>query len=415
MQDIFLQVYRRLDSYRGEAALGTWLHRLAVNACLDFAAEQAGPPPAGDGLRSRIWTRSSRPATGRGGADAALDRLDLERAIAQLPPSYRRAFLLHDVEGLEHHEIGEALGIAEGTSKSLLHKARTRLRTLLRGRGGRRRRGRPGRRLSPPGRPSWRTVMERHTSADPACDRFAALIHDRVDGALDARRAGRTGRAPRRRAPACRALAGRSRGDARASAASCRDLTPRPEVWAGLAQRLAAEQVAARPRPFWTGARVALAMAATLVVAVASSVWLLRARPARSRRRERAAHRGRVIQSRQDLVQDVDEHLRIADEHYVEGDRRARAGGEERRGLAGPGAGGDAPEEPGRHRPGDHARAARRSRRSRTASWPRRACSRRSGRRWRCSKTPSRSSTSCGRATRRARPRFSGDSASRDR
>jgi RNA polymerase sigma-70 factor (ECF subfamily) len=60
--------------------------------------------------------------------------MDLERAIAQLPPSYRRAFLLHDVEGLEHHEIGEALGIAEGTSKSLLFKARTRLRSLLRGR-----------------------------------------------------------------------------------------------------------------------------------------------------------------------------------------------------------------------------------------------------------------------------------------
>jgi len=64
--------------------------------------------------------------------------VELERAIAQLPPSYRRAFLLHDVEGLEHHEIGETLGIAEGTSKSLLFKARMRLRVILRGRPGER-------------------------------------------------------------------------------------------------------------------------------------------------------------------------------------------------------------------------------------------------------------------------------------
>jgi RNA polymerase sigma-70 factor (ECF subfamily) len=133
VQDIFLQVYRRLDSYRGEAALGTWLHRLAVNACLDFVRSKQG-------RRQRVTDAVEdldaleAPVTGPWRADAALDRLDLERAIAQLPPSYRRAFLLHDVEGLEHHEIGETLGIAEGTSKSLLFKARTRLRSLLRGR-----------------------------------------------------------------------------------------------------------------------------------------------------------------------------------------------------------------------------------------------------------------------------------------
>ena len=133
VQDIFLQAYRRLDTFRGEAALGTWLHRLAVNACLDFVRSKQGrrqrmtdPVDDLDALEA--------PATGPWRAEAALDRLDLERAIAQLPPSYRRAFLLHDVEGLEHHEIGEALGIAEGTSKSLLFKARTRLRSLLRGR-----------------------------------------------------------------------------------------------------------------------------------------------------------------------------------------------------------------------------------------------------------------------------------------
>jgi RNA polymerase sigma-70 factor (ECF subfamily) len=133
VQDIFLQVFRRLDSFRGEAALGTWLHRLAVNACLDFVRSKQG-------RRQRVTDTAEdldaleAPAKGPWRPDAALDRMDLERAIAQLPPSYRRAFLLHDVEGFEHHEIGATLGIAEGTSKSLLFKARMRLRTLLRGR-----------------------------------------------------------------------------------------------------------------------------------------------------------------------------------------------------------------------------------------------------------------------------------------
>jgi RNA polymerase sigma-70 factor, ECF subfamily len=133
VQDIFLQVYRRLDTYRGEAALGTWLHRLAVNACLDFVRSKQGRRQRVTDAVEDLDALES-PAQGPWRADAALQRMDLERAIAQLPPSYRRAFLLHDVEGLEHHEVGEALGIAEGTSKSLLFKARTRLRSLLRGR-----------------------------------------------------------------------------------------------------------------------------------------------------------------------------------------------------------------------------------------------------------------------------------------
>jgi len=161
--------------------------------------------------------------------------------------------------------------------------------------------------------------MERHTSADPACGRFAALIHDRVDGALDA------GAQPELDAhlascAACRGLL--SDLDAiNRTAADIPDVTPRPEVWNSLAARLAAE-AAARPRPFWTGARVALAMAATLVVAVTSSVWLLRA-PAPAAPTEASADSPAgaatgVIQSDRDLVQDVDEHLRIADEHYVQ-------------------------------------------------------------------------------------------------
>ena len=137
VQDMFLQVFRRLESFRGEAALGTWLHRLAVNTCLDFVRSKQG-------RRQRVTDADDdldaleSPAAGPWRAEAALDRMDLERAIAQLPPSYRRAFLLHDVEGLAHHEIGETLGIAEGTSKSLLFKARTRLRDILRGRPGER-------------------------------------------------------------------------------------------------------------------------------------------------------------------------------------------------------------------------------------------------------------------------------------
>jgi RNA polymerase sigma-70 factor (ECF subfamily) len=133
VQDIFLLVYRRLDTYRGEAALGTWMHRLAVNACLDYVRSKQGRrQQATDFIDDLDDVEPVAHASWR--PDAVLDRLDLERAVAQLPPSYRRAFLLHDVEGLEHHEVGEMLGIAEGTSKSLLHKARMRLRLLLRGR-----------------------------------------------------------------------------------------------------------------------------------------------------------------------------------------------------------------------------------------------------------------------------------------
>ena len=142
LQDIFLQVYRRIDSFRGEAALGTWLHRLAVNACLDFVRSKQGRRQrATDSLDEPDAVEPVAHASWR--PDSALNRLDLERAVAQLPPSYKQAFLLHDVEGLEHHEVSELLGIAVGTSKSLVHKARMRLRTLLR--------GEPARAAKPPG------------------------------------------------------------------------------------------------------------------------------------------------------------------------------------------------------------------------------------------------------------------------
>jgi anti-sigma factor RsiW len=163
--------------------------------------------------------------------------------------------------------------------------------------------------------------MERHTSADQACDRFAALIQERVDGAagtgaqaeLDGHLA---------TCAACRTLLADLEVMRRA-AAELPGVTPRPEVWASLSRRLAGE-IAARPRPFWTGTRVALAMAATLLVAVASSVWVLRGPAQAPAPQAAAAQPGSpaasgtaVIQSQKDLVQDVDEHLRIADEHYV--------------------------------------------------------------------------------------------------
>ncbi len=130
LQDIFLQAFRKLSSYKGEAALGTWLYRLGMNLCLDKVRSKQGKMD-----RSTVALEDERPGAGtsRTGrrADGVVDRLDLERAIEQLPDSYRAAFLLHDVEGFEHHEIGDILGIAEGTSKSLVHKARLRIREFL--------------------------------------------------------------------------------------------------------------------------------------------------------------------------------------------------------------------------------------------------------------------------------------------
>ncbi len=130
LQEIFLSAHRKLDSFRGDSALGTWLYRLATNQILDHVRSRAAR--AGqltDGLDD-----ASLLADGGGQrlADRAIDRIDLERALAELPEGCRAAFVLHDVEGLEHREVSEVLGIAEGTSKSQVHKARLRLRGLLR-------------------------------------------------------------------------------------------------------------------------------------------------------------------------------------------------------------------------------------------------------------------------------------------
>jgi anti-sigma factor RsiW len=160
-------------------------------------------------------------------------------------------------------------------------------------------------------------MMEPLTPAESACDRCSSLIGDVVDGPIEATAQHELDE-HLAACPACRAVLADLR-DIRRVAGRLPDYTPRPEVWSGIARRLESE-LASRPRPFWTGARVALAMAATLLVGVASSVWLLRG-PAPAIQRGAATASATppaaVIQSKGDLVQDVDEHLRIADEHYV--------------------------------------------------------------------------------------------------
>jgi RNA polymerase sigma-70 factor (ECF subfamily) len=129
LQEIFLSAHRKLESFRGESALGTWLYRLATNQCLDYLRSRAARTnQVTDGFDDEPG--SYEPGS-RGLAEQAVTKMDLERALAQLPEGCRAAFLLHDVQGLEHREVAEALGIAEGTSKSQVHKARLRLRALL--------------------------------------------------------------------------------------------------------------------------------------------------------------------------------------------------------------------------------------------------------------------------------------------
>ena len=130
LQEIFLSAHRKLESFRGESALGTWLYRLAMNQILDHVRSRAArTSQMTDGLDDATLLAD---ASGHRLADRAIARVDLERALAELPEGCRAAFVLHDVEGLEHREVSEVLGIAEGTSKSQVHKARLRLRGLLR-------------------------------------------------------------------------------------------------------------------------------------------------------------------------------------------------------------------------------------------------------------------------------------------
>ena len=129
LQEIFLAAHRKLETFRGESALGTWLYRLAMNLCLDHLRSRATRSgQLTDALDEEYGLDDSG---SRRLAERTVARMDLERAMAQLPEGCRTAFVLHDVEGLEHREIADILGIAEGTSKSQVHKARMRLRAML--------------------------------------------------------------------------------------------------------------------------------------------------------------------------------------------------------------------------------------------------------------------------------------------
>jgi RNA polymerase sigma-70 factor (ECF subfamily) len=123
-QDVFVRAWQKLSSFRGEAAFGTWLHRLAVNLLLSQRSragrERARLEPTDTALEHRA---------GRGPRPELL--MDLETAIGRLPEGARQIFVLHDVEGYKHEEIGGLLGIAVGTSKAQLHRARMLLRSHL--------------------------------------------------------------------------------------------------------------------------------------------------------------------------------------------------------------------------------------------------------------------------------------------
>lgn len=128
LQDIFLLAYRKIGSFRGESSLGTWLYRLAMNHCLDVLRNrQTRMGQQTDSLDEPDATPVTSPVP----VLSAVSRIDLERAIAALPPACRAAFLLHDVEGFGHQEVGAMLGVSEGTSKSQVHKARLRIRGYL--------------------------------------------------------------------------------------------------------------------------------------------------------------------------------------------------------------------------------------------------------------------------------------------
>jgi len=131
LQEVFLTAYRKMNLFRGDSSLGTWLYRMAVNHCLDYLrGRQSKMARTTDSLDE---DGMAEPAASAPLVASAINRLDLERAIERLPDGCRTAFVLHDVEGFEHHEIATMLGISEGTSKSQVHKARMKLRGILNG------------------------------------------------------------------------------------------------------------------------------------------------------------------------------------------------------------------------------------------------------------------------------------------
>lgn len=133
-QEAFIQLFRKIGSFRGESAFTTWLHRLTVNQVLMHFRKRSVK-------LERTTDEGETPVqivrgTENPNSMPVIDRIALDNALKQLPPGYRSVFLLHDVEGHEHEEIAKMLGVAVGTSKSQLHKARMKLRKILKTQAG---------------------------------------------------------------------------------------------------------------------------------------------------------------------------------------------------------------------------------------------------------------------------------------
>jgi RNA polymerase sigma-70 factor (ECF subfamily) len=127
-QEVFVHLFRKSGSFRGESAFSTWLHRLTVNHVLMHFRKHKGRERMTD---DGEMPNEVVPGTEHPGRMQVLDKITLDAALARLAPGYRAVFILHDVEGYEHEEIGRMLGCSTGTSKSQLHKARMKLRKLL--------------------------------------------------------------------------------------------------------------------------------------------------------------------------------------------------------------------------------------------------------------------------------------------
>jgi RNA polymerase sigma-70 factor (ECF subfamily) len=132
-QEAFLQLFRKIGTFRGESAFSTWLHRMTVNVVLmhlrkkglnEVSLDEMMEPQQEDGPKKDVGAKDNVLA-------GSIDRVNLERCIESLPPGYRIIFVLHDIEGYEHNEIAEMMGCSIGNSKSQLHKARMKLRDLL--------------------------------------------------------------------------------------------------------------------------------------------------------------------------------------------------------------------------------------------------------------------------------------------
>lgn len=130
-QEVFIQLFRKLKTFRGESLFTTWLHRLTTNEVLMHFRRMAARPERAAVDMEVLGNLLTGGSAARNGT-SLVDRLSLDQAIRQLSPGYRAVFVLHDVEGYDHFQISKILGCAVGTSKSQLHKARMKLRRLLR-------------------------------------------------------------------------------------------------------------------------------------------------------------------------------------------------------------------------------------------------------------------------------------------